>query len=438
MSIKEADRLGVVQAVIGKRLKQREAAAQLGLTDRQVRRLVQRYRQEGPAGLVSRHRGRRPGNAIAKGTRQAILGRVRERYADFPPTLAREKLVERDGYRVSVETLRQWMTQEGLWKPKGRRPVRVHQTRLRRARVGELTQIDGSPHAWFEGRARQCSLIAFVDDATSRLMAARFWPAETTEAYMRTLREYLQRHGRPVALYSDRHSIFRVNRPDREGERTQFTRAVEALGIEPIHAHSPQAKGRIERAYGVLQERLVRELRLQGASSLEAGNAFLPTYLEEYNRRFGKEPREQQDAHRATGWTGAELDRILCPQHVRKLTKNLTFKFRNREYGIQGEGRGYRLRGAAVTLCEGYDGTLTVLREGRELEARLLGEGPPPVALDDEKSVNARVEAALRRPAIQPAGNHPWRAMARAAANMAEAQRQARERQAARCNQAPA
>ena len=211
--------------------------------------------------------------------------------------------MERDGYRLSTETLRKWMIEEGLWKAKKvRRRVRVYQTRRRRARVGELAQTDGSQHDRFEGRAPRCSLIAFVDDATSRLMAAQFWPSETTETYMRTLREYLDSHERPVAVYSDRHSIFRVNRPDREGELTQFTRALKTLRIEPIHAHSPQAKGRIERAYGTLQNRLTRELRLQGASSLEAGNAFLLEYAGDYNRRFGKEPRSGEDAQRATEW----------------------------------------------------------------------------------------------------------------------------------------
>ena len=254
-------------------MKQREAAERLGLTDRQVRRLAQRYERDGLAGLVSRHRGQRPGNAIPEGTREAILARVRERYPDCPPTLAREKLFERDGFRVSVETQRRWITEAGLWKAQGRRPARVHQTRERPARVGEQAQIDGAPHDWFEGRAPKCSQIAFVDDATSRLMAARFWPVESTEAYMRTLREYLDSHGPPVALYSDRRNVFRVNRPDLEGELTQFTRALKTLESEPIHAHSPQVKGRIERAYCTLQERLTRALRLQGRTDWRRGTS---------------------------------------------------------------------------------------------------------------------------------------------------------------------
>ena len=151
---------------------------------------------------------------------------VRERYEDFAPTLAWEKLTEVHGYGVSVETLRKWMVAEGLWRSKKRPGARIHQSRPRRPALGELVQIDGSPHAWFEDRGRRCTLIVFIDDATSRLMALRFAEAETTEAYMRTLRGYLDQHGRPVALYSDKHSIFRVNQKDREGDLTQFTRVL--------------------------------------------------------------------------------------------------------------------------------------------------------------------------------------------------------------------
>ena len=428
MSAQELDRVGVVMAVVEKRMRQREAAERLGVTQRQVKRLAARYRVAGVAGLASRRRGQRPNNAIAEAKRGAILELVQQRYADFPPTLAHEKLTEGHGYRLSVETLRGWLIEAGLWQPQARRRARLHPPRERRPCVGELVQIDGSPHDWFEGRAARCCLLAFVDDATSRLLALRFWEAETTQAYMQTLREYLQQHGRPVALYSDKHSIFRVNRPDREGEWTQFTRALKELDIEPIHAHTPQAKGRVERAFQTLQTRLPRELRLRGLDGIGAANAFLPHYRADYNARFGQAPRSEQDAHREVGRQAIELDRILCPQQVRRLSKNLTFKFQGSTYGIQGQGKGYRLRHAAVTLCAGYDGKLTVLYQGRELEAKRLLEGPPPVALDDAKSVHRTVERAKReqaRRAWTAGRNHPWRKMARQAVVLAEAKRQA-------------
>ena len=362
---KESQRVAVIRAVVEGRQKQVAAARELGLTTRQVRRLAARYAEACAAGLRSGHRGQRPGNAIPAETKAALLRRLRERYADFPPTLACEKLVEADGFQVSRETVRQWMVEEGLWQAKRQKKAQVHQTRPRRPRTGELVQIDGSPHAWLEERGPESSLVAFVDDATSIVLAARFWPAERTEAYMRTLGEdYLPRYGRPVALYSDRYSVFRVNRPGSESRRTQFTRALEDLGIEPIHAHSPQAKGRVERAFGTLQQRLPRELRLRGVDSLEAANACLGEYLEDYNRRFGKLPRNAEDAQRPTGLEAAELERILCPQHERTLTKNLTFQHGNKQYGLSGYGKGYRLRGAKVTVCECYGGELVVLRNG--------------------------------------------------------------------------
>ena len=426
---KEADRLGILQAVAEGSMSRREAAARLGLGERQVRRLAERLAREGPRGLVSRSRGRRSGNAIPAATREAIMDRVRERYADFPPTLAREKLAERDGLRVSKETLRKWMAEDGLWRAKGRKKPAVHRTRQRRARVGELVQIDGSPHDWFEGRDGKCSLIAFVDDATSLLLAARFRPTETTEAYMRTLRAYIDMWGCPAALYSDRHSIFRINVPGKEGERTQFSRALDELGIEAVHAYSPQAKGRVERVFRTLQERLTRELRLEGVSGIEAANGFLEGYVVGHNARFAQEPREEGNGHREHGFESVELDRILCLRHERKLTRNLTFKFANREYGIQGEGKGYRLQGKEVTLREGWDGELTVLLGERELQARVLGEGRKAVPLEDSKTVNSAADRAAEKqrkgPKYKPAANHPWKVMARQAKELAEARRAA-------------
>lgn len=211
MSHREIDRLSVVQLVERRRLTQIQAASQLGLSVRQVKRLVRAYRKQGAVGLVSRHRGKPPNNAIAPAARERALSLVRATYSDFSPTFAHEKLTEQHALNISVEALRKWMIEAGFWTPRARKSVRIHQSRVRRPRAGELIQIDGSPHDWFEGRAPQCTLIVFIDDATRRLMALRFAPAETTQAYMETLSLYLGQHGRPVALYSDRHSIFRVN-----------------------------------------------------------------------------------------------------------------------------------------------------------------------------------------------------------------------------------
>ena len=412
MSYKEADRAGVIRAVVERRLRQREAAKRLGVGVRQVKRLVRRYRAGGPAGLVSGHRGKRPNNAIEEGVRREVLSLVRDRYADFGPTLAREKLVEEHGRRLSAETLRQWMMAEGLWRAKPRRAARVHPRRPRRACVGDLVQIDGSPHAWFEGRGPECTLIVYVDDATTRLLAAGFFPSETTEAYMRTTRAHLAACGRPVAYYSDRFGVFRVNKKDRENELTQFGRALKTLDIASIHAGGPQAKGRVERANRTLQDRLVKEMRLRGIDGLEAGNAYLPAFMADFNRRFAVAPRDPEDAHREVLHGARELDLIFSEHHVRKLTKDLTIRFRNREYRVTGRGKGYRLRGAAVTVCRAFDGSVTVLHKGRELPVRLFRDGEA-AAVADEKTVARRVDrikAEQRsRPAYKPAPDHPWR-----------------------------
>ena len=417
MSAREMDRVAVVRQVVSKRLLQREASIQLGLSVRQVQRLVRAYRDTGDAGLVSRRRGRRPNNALDVALRREVMGWVGKRYADFGPTLACEKLTEVHGYRLSVETLRQWMMAEGLWQAKSRRRARIHQRRPRRACFGELVQLDGSPHAWFEDRGARCTLIVFIDDATSRLLYLRFVEAETTQAYMQALGAYLGRYGRPVALYSDRHSIFRINHGRQKNKVTQFTRAVKTLDIEPIQANSPQAKGRVERANQTLQDRLVKELRLAGIDGMEQGNAFVPAFMADYNRRFAVAPRSEEDAHRAVLHDAGELDLILRRHAARKLSKNLTFQYLNREYQITGQGKGYRLRGASVTVCDAFGGEVSVLCKGRPLTFRVLAEGEAPVALDDEKSVQHTVDQAKARqrarPRYKPAADHPWRRMIR-------------------------
>jgi len=413
MSHRELDRVGVIRKVVDGTLIQREAALHLGLSVRHVKRLVRAFRAEGAAGLASRHRGRPGNNRIAASVRDHFIALVRSRYHDFGPTLAHEKLVEQHGFGHSVETLRAWMIAEGLWRPRQRRQASIHQSRPRRACRGELVQIDGSPHAWFEDRGPACCLIVFIDDATSELGALRFVPSETTQAYMETLQTYLQAHGRPAAFYSDRHSIFRVNHPDREGELTQFSRALKTLDIGAIHANTPQAKGRVERANQTLQDRLVKELRLRGISDIDGANAFLAEFIADYNHRFAKPPQHASDAHRPVLHDAGELDQIFSIHHTRKLSKNLTCQFHNREYQITGQGKGYRLRGSLVTLCEHFDGRVTVLSKGQSLPFRLLAEGEPPIPIEDEKSVGNRVDQIRQqqaaKPAYKPPPDHPWK-----------------------------
>jgi len=413
MSHQEVDRLKIMHSLSGKHIKQAEAAVQLGLSVRQVKRLQKRYREQGARGVVSGHRGRRANNALAEGVRHAALTLVREHYHDFGPTLAWEKLTERHGFTFSVETLRQWMIADGLWVGKSRKAAKVHPRRPRRPCRGELVQIDGSPHDWFEGRAPRCTLMVFIDDATSALLALRFAPAETTQAYMETLHGYLATHGRPVALYSDRHSIFRVNHKDHEGELTQFSRALKTLDIQAIHARTPQAKGRVERANQTLQDRLVKELRLNAIEDMDSANAFLPAFMAAFNARFASEAQNPHDAHRPVLHNAQELELILALHHTRTLSKNLAFQFRNHEYQLHGQGQGYRLRGAQVTIIEPFEGEPTVMHQGNILPYRRLSEGEPSIPLDDEKSIHHTLEQAKLaqacRPNYKPSPDHPWR-----------------------------
>ncbi|HHR5390842.1 TPA: ISNCY family transposase [Salmonella enterica subsp. enterica] len=412
MSLKELDRVQIIRDSVSRQITQEQAADRIGISIRQVKRLVQRYRIEGPQGLVSRRRGQRPNNAFTSEFRTLVISLVRDKYPDFGPTFACEKLREIHGLALSAETLRKWMVEEGLWRERRRKIARIYQRRQRRPCYGELIQIDGSPHDWFEERGPRCTLIVFIDDATSALMALRFAPAETTRAYMETLRDYLDKYGRPLALYSDRHSIFRVNNPEREGELTQFTRAIKTLGIEPIHANTPQAKGRVERANQTLQDRLVKELRLRNISDIESANLWLSEFMKDYNSRFASIPRENGNAHREILHSPEELNYILCYQSRRVLSKNLTFQYKTSAYQIRSEGQGYRLRHAIVTVCENFNGEITVLHESRPLDYEKYVDGPEPIPLDDEKSVHERVDNArynLRsKYYVKPAADHPW------------------------------
>lgn len=320
----------MVEAVSEKRLTQVEAARQLGVTRRQAKRLVADYRREGAAGLVSRRQGKPSNRRLKDALQDRLRALLVEQYPDFGPTLAREKLLEVHALDVSIETVRQLQMALGLWKPKTRKAARLFQARERRARFGELIQIDGSPHDWFEGRSPFCTLIVFIDDATGRLTQLYFAPSETTAAYREVLRRHLALYGRPVALYSDRHSIFRINREDpANGQtQTQFGRALAGLEIEAIHAHTPQAKGRVERVNQTLQDRLVKELRLRGLSDIDSANTFLPEFIADYDRRFAVTPISSADAHRPVVHSARTLDLLLCEHSARTLSKNLTPQYR--------------------------------------------------------------------------------------------------------------
>src|SRR5215208_5400470 len=300
MSAKELSRLEVMQKLSEKRLSQKEAGALLHVSTRQIKRLLKTYRQKGAAGLVSKHRGRKGNNRLAESLKKQALNLLKTKYRGFGPTLAHEKLVEKEKLKLSDESVRQLMISEDLWKPRTAKKVVVHQLRERRACFGELVQIDGSPHDWFEGRAEPCVLLVFIDDATGKLVQLLFVESESFFSYCQAAEGYFRQSGKPIAFYSDKNSIFRVNVPSTgSGDAlTQFGRAMQDLDIQVICANTPQATGRVERVIQTLQDRLPKEMRLRGISTMPDGNAYFPEFLQEFNARFGEAPRSDVDLHR--------------------------------------------------------------------------------------------------------------------------------------------
>lgn len=380
MSAKERNRLEILGRVAERRLTQGEAAEQLGLCLRQVERLCRSYRQRGASGLVSRKRGRCSNRKLPMALRTRAVELIRAHYADFGPTFAGEKLREQHDVDVSVETLRQWMIEDGLWVSRAQRPRRAHQPRRRRPSLGELVQIDGCDHDWFEDRGPRSTLLVYVDDATSRLMELRFAISESAFSYFASTRSYLERHGKPVAFYSDKASIFRVvdARGKEQRSETQFGRALSELNIEGLCAHTPQAKGRVERAHLTLQDRLVKELRLRGIATPESGNAYLPEFIDDYNGRFGREPQSAHDVHRPVR-EEEDLGQIFTWQEDRKLTKNLTLHYKSVTYLIEPGPQTLPLAGRVCRVYEPEAGPIEIRYQGELLPYSTLFDKKPHV-----------------------------------------------------------
>lgn len=419
MSEKEIQRTSVLIKLQSKSLSQVEAAEALGVTPRQIRRLVRRFKKHGPTGVISRKRGHRSNHQLPHGVKEYALALIREKYPDFGPTLAREKLAEVHNMKISVWTVRQLMIAEGLWVDKKVKKRRIYQLRERRGREGELMQIDGSPHDWFEGRGPKCSLLLAVDDATGKIMAGHFAPTETLWGYYDLMRLYIEKYGRPRASYNDKHGVFRVNRPEAlSGDGlTQFGRAMQELDIEMLFANSPQAKGRIERSNRTLQDRLVKELRLNEISTIEEANVFLPTFIEDYNRRFAVIPKDPNNAHRSL-FPEQNLDLIFSIQEIRHLSKNLTFQYKNTVYQIQTERETYTLRKAKITMHEKKDGSLQVLYKGKPLAFLSHKFQEKQGEVVDSKNLNEIMDNLQNKQhklhrKRKPAISHPWKRGAR-------------------------
>lgn len=368
MSERELNRVEVLSQVSQGFMTSVSAAQVLGLSRRQVQRLLKRFQMGGAGDIRHKARGRRSNNQIDPGIRDFAVTLVKENYVDFGPTLAAEMLLEHHELKVSRETLRKWMQGAGIWLSRKQRR-QFHQPRLRRECFGELIQIDGSDHRWFEDRADPCTLLVFIDDATSTLMELRFVKSESTFSYFEALESYLLKHGRPVAFYSDKHTVFRVAKTDAKGGAgmTQFGRALNALNIEILCANTSQAKGRVERANRTLQDRLVKELRLAGISDMDAGNVFLEGFVERYNTKFAKAPAKPDNLHRALNVEPDCLDEILCWRETRYVSKQLAFSYDRKRILLEETDVSRGLVGKYVDTYAFIDGRFDVRWKGLSL-----------------------------------------------------------------------
>ena len=413
MSKSELRRLEVVQNLESGQIRQGDAAARLGISVRQVKRLVRAFRALGPGAVVSKRRGQPSNNRTDPALVEAAIGLVRDRYFDFGPTLACEKLNEYDGISIKRERLRLAMIEAGLWSTKRRRRAKVHAPRDRRAQVGELVQGDGSPHDWFGGRGPRCSLLLFIDDATSAVGAALFTRAESTQSYFDLIEQYIELHGKPRALYVDKLAVFHTSQATSTNVDTQFGRAMRELDIELICANSPQAKGRVERANRTFQDRLAKELRIENVSSIIDANAFLPRFVAQYNRRFAVTPRSDINAHRPLE-LNENLQNILVQTVERKISKNLTLRHGGKQFQLVAPGNERRLQFQLATIRERND---AIIIEHRGVPINYIAIELQQRPAIDRKTINVLAEDRTRlgpripdsKRQTNKAPNHPWR-----------------------------
>ncbi len=403
MSEKELKRKTWIDKAIDRRITQRGVADFLGISERQVRRLISRYREKGDMGLVSGSR-EKPGNRrlkaeIAEKVRQFIC---EPRMAGFGPTLLREKLLEMEGIPISKETLRQMLIAEGLHVTKVKKPKAIHPPRERRERRGELVQMDGSYHAWLEERGPKGCLLLFVDDASSAILAGELVQTESYFSYGDLCKRYFREVGVPVTFYSDRFSVFRDNHtgPLRKESITQFQRALETCGVDLICANSPQAKGRVERANKTCQDRLVKELRLRNICTYAEANAYLPEFIRDYNRRFAISPASREEDHVAIQ-PDLDLDFIFSIHDVRTLTKDLFIQYRGNKYRVLTKRQPVYLAKREVLVTENRAGLVSAWLDGKPLEIVIIDKYSKPAAVVTNKS-NLLVP-------VPPAVDHPWR-----------------------------
>jgi transposase len=400
MSVREIRRLKAVQSAVDRHVTQKTVAAMLELSERQVRRLVKEVRERGDRGVIHALRGRASNRRIAEERRELVLSLYHARYPDFGPTLATEKLLECDGIKISDETLRRWLMEAGFWK-KRRKRSGFRQWRPRRECFGQMVQMDGSHHDWLEGRGPELVLMAYIDDATNRTYG-RFYDYEGTMPAMDSFKRYARKYGLPMSVYLDRHTTYKSPKKLTEWEEvagikslSQFERALKELGVDVIHALSPQAKGRIERLFGVLQDRLVKEMRLKGVKTKDEANAFLEEYLPRYNERFQVCPANETDVH-VTLPRQVDLNRYLCIKTERTIRKDNTIALHGRLYQIEEPG------GKKVVVEERFDGSMLMISNGASLKYKEITDRP-------KKEVVPKTDARQFNRPPKPEKDHPWK-----------------------------
>lgn len=397
----ELKRLHVVRKAIDKTITQDEAACGINLSTRHVRRIIARIRVEGDKGIAHRSRGRSSNRALSDKVKDKALRLFKEKYRDFGPTLASEKLFERDKIKINDETLRLWLIKQAIpYKKRKKRPHR--QWRERRECLGQMVQMDGSHHKWFESRGPECVLMGYIDDATGRPFA-RFYPYEGTIPAMDSFKRYIRKHGIPISVYLDKHTTYKsTGKPSLEDELnnvlplSQFERALKELGVDVIHANSPQAKGRVERIFSTFQDRLVKEMRLERIRSIDKANVFLGRYMAGYAKGFSREPARDGDTHRPCP-DNVDLDRILCIKTERALRNDFTVTHNNRLYQVLDNVRAER-----VVIEEYVNGSMKIWYKGASLKFKVISARPR------KESAKIPCTFKLRRVYVPQANNHPW------------------------------
>jgi len=409
MTQKEVHRAEVFARISKHYITKTKAAQELKLSLRQVIRLYNNYVKFGREALQSKRRGKPSNHQLSQGIKKQVMDLVsRDIYAGFKPKFMSEKLFELHGIKLSKEAVRQLMIQSGVWSTKCKKSPVVHQQRRRRARYGELVQIDGSPHDWFEDRGERCVLLVYIDDATGRTFG-KFFPVESTEAYMNVSWEYIKKFGIPRCFYSDKHGIFRVNRKGctQETTITQFGRALKELEIELICANSPQAKGRVERANRTLQDRLVKDLRIARIHNIEEANKFLEetSYWTIFNQKFAIPPISQENAHRDLP-LGYNLNEIFCFKDTRTLTKNLEIQYDNVIYQLLSKDQVRSLRGAQITVIKKLDGSINFEHKGKRIHfkeyCKQVYSGPEVNSKEIDRFLKEKIPRVVSK-------SHPWK-----------------------------